>query len=184
MVNRMTVYFSEAGAANTVDTLELAQDRAVGWGITTIIVACTTGKTALQAAEIFAEGTPCRIICVPYQKHLWEQYGGLDPEIVEKCIEKQVLFLPDAPKVRLLDDERPDICNSFRCFSEGLKVAVQAASMCVDTGLVEAGTKVISIGGTGKGSDTAIVVLPHDYEHILDSRIQEIIAIPEAQGTK
>ena len=178
MISRTTVYFDEPGPANTTDTLELVREKAEGSGIWTIIVASTSGRTALQAAEIFAEGTPCRIICVPFQKHVWDRHGGPVPEIAEKCIEKQVLFLPDEPKVEFIDEGHPDIVNTLRCFSQGLKVAVQIASMCVDAGLVEAGTKVISVGGTSTGADTAIVVVPYDYDHILESRVKEIIAIP------
>ena len=157
MVNRAAVFFKEAGPANTTDTLELVKDKAVASGITTIVVASTTGRTAWEAADIFAEGTPCRIICVPYKKHLWEQYEELDPEIVEKCITKQVLLLPDEPKGELADDWHTNVDKSFKCSGEGLKIAMQAASMCVDTGLVEPGTTVISVGGTGTGADTAIV---------------------------
>ena len=98
-------------------------------------------------------------------------------EIAEKCITKQVLLLPDEPKVELINDL--EIGNAFAPSSEGLKVAVQAASMCVDTGLVEPGATVISVGGTNTGADTAIVLMAYDHKHVSDCKIEEIIAIPE-----
>ena len=46
------VYFGKPGPGNTKQTLELAGQRARELGIRTIIVATTSGATALEAAKL------------------------------------------------------------------------------------------------------------------------------------
>ena len=172
-----TVYFDKGGPEHTQATLQAAKERATKLKPEAIVVTSTSGKTALEAARIFA-GTGIRIIAGPFQKHLWEKYAPLDPELAAKCRELAVEFLPDEPVVALLDLERPDIVNAWRTVSQGFKVALQVASMCVDTGLLKPGAHVISIGGSERGADTAIAVQIHGYTNVLKSNVTEIIAMP------
>lgn len=62
--------------------------------------------------------------------------------------------------------------------SQGFKVALQVASMCVDTGLLKPGAHVISIGGSVRGADTGIAVQIHGYTNVLKSNVTEIIVMP------
>jgi hypothetical protein len=50
--------------------------------------------------------------------------------------------------------------------------------MAVDAGLVRAGGEAISIGGTGTGADTAIVLKPSNTHTFFDTRVLEIICKP------
>ena len=47
------IYFENPGVENTEDVLSMARERAEELGIRTILVASTTGKTALKAVEVF-----------------------------------------------------------------------------------------------------------------------------------
>lgn len=172
-----TVYFDNGGPEHTRAALQAAKKRAAEVKPEAVIVTSTTGKTALEAARIFA-GTGTRIIAAPFQKHLWEKFSPLDEQLAVKCRELGVEFLPDEPIVPLLDSERPDIVSAWRSMSQGFKVALQVASMCVDTGLLKPGALVISIGGSGTGADTAIAVRIYGYEDVLKSNVTEIIAMP------
>lgn len=172
-----SVYFDKGGPEHTQATLEAAKERAAELKPEAVIVTSSSGKTALEAARIFA-GTGARIIAVPFQKHRWDKHTPLDPELAAGCRELGVEFLPDEPVVSLLDPERPDIVNAWRTVSQGFKVALQVASMCVDTGLVRPGALVISIGGSGEGGDTAIAVETQPYADVLESNVTEIIAMP------
>jgi hypothetical protein len=172
-----TACFDEGGPEHTQATLHAAKKRSVELNLETVIVTTTSGKTALEAAHIFA-GSGSRIIAVPFQKHLWDKYTPLDPKLAAECRGLGVEFLPDNPVVPLLDDERPDIVKAWRTVSQGFKVALQVASMCVDTGLVQPGAHVISIGGSDKGADTAIAVQTYGYRVVLKSNVTEIIAMP------
>lgn len=177
-MNRVdTVYFDKGGPEHTQATLQAAKERAVNLEPKAVVVTSTSGKTALEASRIFT-GTGIRIIAAPFQKHLWEKYSPLDSKPAAECRELGVEFLPDEPIVPLLDSERPDIVNAWRTVSQGFKVALQVASMCVDTGLLKPGDHVISVGGSGQGADTAIAVQTYGYTDVLKSNVTEIIAMP------
>ena len=179
MRSRSTVYFDKGGKEHTSATLQAAKEWLAGLEFDAVVVTSTTGRTALTAAAVFA-GTGARLIAVPFQKHLWEKYSPLDPEMAAECRDLGVEFLPDEPALPLLDTLRPDIVYAWRAISEGFKVAVQVASMCVDLGLLEPGAHVIATGGSSRGADTALTVETYGYDNVLKSNVTGIIAMPVA----
>ncbi len=172
-----TVYFEKGGPKNTTSTLLAVKERITVIKPFAVIITSTSGKTALEAAQILS-GTGIRLIAVPFQKHLWGKYSSPDPNLVAECCELGVEFLPDEPAIPMLSSEHPDIVNAWRTVSQCFKVALQVASMCVDTGLLKPGDEVISVGGSGRGADTAIAVRPYGYNEVLKSNVIEIIAMP------
>ncbi|MEM2885597.1 MAG: pyruvate kinase alpha/beta domain-containing protein, partial [Thermoproteota archaeon] len=66
------------------------------------------------------------------------------------------------------------MAQTLRLFCEGMKVAVEIVAMAADAGLVPVDREAISIAGTGKGVDTAIVVQPANSSRIFDVIIKEI----------
>ncbi len=50
------MYFEEPEKTNTEETLNQAFKRAVALGLNEVVVASTTGDTALKAVEIFDDG--------------------------------------------------------------------------------------------------------------------------------
>jgi uncharacterized protein len=172
-----TVYFPKGGPERTEATLAAVKARALELKPAAVVVTSTSGKTALAAAKLFA-GTGIRLIAAPFQKHLYDKYSPPDPKLAAECRKLGVEFLPDEPAVPLLDRERPDIVNAWRTVSQGFKVALQVASMCVDTGLLKPGDHVIAVGGSGRGADTAVAVETHGYQDVLKSNVTEIIAMP------
>ena len=179
MNTKPTLYFDKGGESNSIAALEAAKARALELKPVAVIVTSSTGKTALEAAKIF-QGTGLRIIAAPFQKHLWDKYRGVDPKIAAQCRELGVEFMPDEPKVPMLSTDHPDIVNAWRVVSQGFKVAIQMAAMCVDTGVIQAGDHVISLGGSSRGSDTAIAVIAQGTANVLKSKVTEIIAMPSA----
>lgn len=179
MYESITLYFEKGGSGHSEALLNAMRERACAMDPRpeAVVVTSTTGETALKAARVF-KGTGFRVIAAPFQKHLWGAYGGVDPKLRAACAELGVEFLPDEPRVPLLDEGRPDIVNAWRVVSQGFKVALQTASMCVDTGLLSKGALVIAAGGTGSGADTAIVVEIQGYATVLESNVVEIIAMP------
>jgi hypothetical protein len=67
---------------------------------------------------------------------------------------------------------------TLRIFGEGTKVAVEIALMAADAGLVSTQEPCISVGGTGQGSDTAILLQPAHAQNFFDIKILEILAKP------
>ncbi len=177
MKTESTLYFEKEGKDNTSATLEAVAKAAKRLGIDTVVVASTTGSTAVKAGEIL--GNSIRIIGVPFQSDRQAKWGAPTPDNISGCKELGVELLPDEPEVRFIDSERPDIVNAWRILSRGFKVAMQCASMCVDTGMIKEGSAVIALGGRVQGVDTAIAVEIYGYEKILTSNVIEIIALPQ-----
>lgn len=172
-----TTYYEIEGSANTICTLKKVKDVIKRLQINTVIVASTTGATAVKAGEII--GKNVRIISVPLQLEQQAIWGAPTADNLQKCKELGIEFIPNNPKVMFIDTEKPDIANAWRVISRGFKVALQCASMCVDAGLIQEGSTVIALGGRINGADTAIVVEIFGYNNILKSNILEIIALPQ-----
>lgn len=179
MTTKPTLYFPNGGPEHTRATLEAAKERALQLMPAAVVVTSSSGATSLEAARVFA-GTGVRLIGVPFQKHLWDRHRSLRPEVAADCRALGVEFLPDEPVLVLLDHIHPKVINAWRMVSQGFKVALQVASMCVETGLLEAGAHVISLGGSGWGADTAVAVRTFGYDDLFRSRVTEIIAMPSA----
>ena len=52
------------------------------------------------------------------------------------------------------------IAHALRLLGEGVKVYVEIGVMAADAGLIPVDRDIVAIGGTGSGSDTALVVKP------------------------
>jgi uncharacterized protein len=57
-------------------------------------------------------------------------------------------------------------------------VAIEAALMAADAGLVRTDEDIISTGGSATGLDTAIVLQPVNASSFLDLKVREIICKP------
>jgi hypothetical protein len=70
------------------------------------------------------------------------------------------------------------IAMTLRTFGQGMKVALEIAAMAADAGLVRVDEEIISIGGTGRGADTAIVLKPGYVHRFFETRVKEILCKP------
>lgn len=67
------------------------------------------------------------------------------------------------------------IAHTLRMFGQGTKVAVEVATMALDAGAIPYGEKIIAIGGSEPGVDTAIVITPGYSADIFSTKIHHII---------
>jgi uncharacterized protein len=70
------------------------------------------------------------------------------------------------------------IASTLRMFGQGLKVCVEISVMALDAGLIPYGEEIITVGGTGRGADTAAVIVPAHSIKFFDTKIKEIICMP------
>ena len=70
------------------------------------------------------------------------------------------------------------ISNTLYVFGEGMKVACEIALMAADSGSVRTDEEIISIGGTGLGADTAVVLTPVNTRDFFDLKVKEILCKP------
>jgi hypothetical protein len=70
------------------------------------------------------------------------------------------------------------VAMSLRMLGQGVKVGVEIAVMAMDAGLIPYGKEIVSIGGTGRGVDTALIVRPDHASSLFKTQIKEIICKP------
>ena len=74
------------------------------------------------------------------------------------------------------------IANVLRIFGQGMKVTTEIILMAADAGMLPMDQDVISIAGTGRGLDTAIVAKPAHSGNLFDLYVKEIIAKPSTRN--
>jgi hypothetical protein len=185
------IYLESTGKENTQLVIDAAIKRAQELEIKQIVVASTTGYTALEMAKA-AKGKDLNVICVSYQYGVkgdgkWEMDLDTLKELQNMGVEVVVqshLFsgIERAISNKLGGASRVDvISNALRSlFGQGFKVVVEITMMAADSGKipVSSETEVIAIGGTGHGADVAVVIRPSHSQKFFDAQIREIIAMP------
>ncbi|HHY75626.1 MAG TPA: hypothetical protein GX500_02450 [Firmicutes bacterium] len=182
----MTVYFPTRGKDNTEETARLALERAREADIKHIVVASNTGFTA---RHFIGKGEDLNIVCVTH--HVGFRAPGVDemgPETRQELKEAGVSVLTTthlfANVERAITQTRGGlypggiIADTLRMFSQGVKVAVEIAVMALDAGLIPYGEPVISVGGSGRGADTAVMLIPSHAKTFFETQILEIICKP------
>ncbi len=69
----------------------------------------------------------------------------------------------------------------MRMLGQGMKVVVECAAMAADSGMIPMDGDIISIGGTGRGADTAVVMKPAHISDLFSTYVKEIIAKPNTR---
>ncbi len=178
-------YFENKGEENTERTIQLAYERARELGIKEIALATTTGRTAYKALEI-CEGM--KVIAVSYHAGFKEPFKlSMPRETIEDLRSKGAAVVCATHALsgveRGLSKKHPGpypvlmIADVLRLFGAGTKVAVEVMIMAADSGSLS-GETMISVGGSSKGCDSALVITPVDQSHFFDMKIHEIICKP------
>jgi len=180
------VYFDSPGKENTERTFKIAKARADELGIKTILVATTTGETGARAAEFF-QGYNLVVVThstglrEPNEQELIEENRAAIERAGAKILTCQHAFggVGRAVRKKLGTYELEEIiAYTLRIFGEGVKVACEIALMAADAGLVRTDEEVVAIAGTGRGADTAVVLVPTNAQTFFDMRILEVICKP------
>lgn len=188
MTKREVYYFETFGEQNTDQTIEAARKAALGLNLKSIVVASASGVTGVKTAEVF-KGTGMKVVVVTeyagmaeFKEENRRKLRELDAEVITSTHS----FLTPAESISKLYSgycsENTIIKNVLRRFSQGVKVAAEIVMMATDVGAVSPGEDVVSIAGTGRGADTAIIVKSchsDDFFHKEKGiEFREIIAMP------
>ena len=184
-------YFENPGKENTEAVLRIAKQKAEELGIRTILVASTTGNTALKAMEAFKG---MRVIVVTHFTGFAEPNSQEFTEENKKVVQSKggiILTtthafgglgramrqgdIPEATTTYIVGDI---VATTLRVFGQGMKVVCEIALMAADAGLIPEGKEVIAVAGTGRGADTVIILRTATSKRFLDLRALEILAKP------
>ena len=180
------VYFDKPGRDNTEEVLRIAKNRAEELGINTILVASTVGDAGVRAVEVF-EGM--RVIVVSHVTGYRDpNVQQLTEENKQKIEGKGGVVLTTAHAFTGIEGAMRKkfnmhlhgdiIASTLRIFGQGIKVVCEISLMAADAGLVRTDEDVISIAGSGRGADAAVVLRPVNTVDFFDVKIKEILCKP------
>ena len=180
-MERTITYFETLGTENTNVTLRLARERAHDLGIRKIVIASTTGTTAKNAME-YVKNDDIQLVVIPHQWDFHREVNAFPLELATALRDAghivhfgTMLFHTSD----LYESTTPLVmANLLRCFCQGFKVSFEIVLMATDAGHVKSGETIIAIAGTGRGSDTALVMQAASSQHLKKLRVNEILCKP------
>ncbi len=162
-------YFPAPGEENTDAVIERCAQRLANGDITTVVVATSTGRTALRFADKLGGRPNLRLIAVANPPG--SPYGQMQPDLKSALLERGVVVVDYCPYASAVysNDGRPSVYGAMDLFvfvadiwraigGQGFKVAMEVGIMATNVGVLKAGERVITVGGTSTGADTAIVM--------------------------
>lgn len=201
-MQRIVRYFDSSGAENTDEVIQAVTERLDESEIKTVVVASSTGETAIKFAQSLKGAA--RIICVsdpPWDIGKFSDSPGrmapennarlesLGVEIIDYIPYASVAYSWQASEnVYGALDLLVLIFDAFRMEGgNGLKVAIEVGLMATNAGKIKAGEDIIAVGGTERGADTAIVLKAAFSQNILSKEpserleVREILAMPRVK---
>ncbi|HJX34687.1 MAG TPA: pyruvate kinase alpha/beta domain-containing protein [Desulfatiglandales bacterium] len=182
-------YFDRKGPVNTNKTLEIALACCNERNIKKIVIASSTGETSLKLQKK-ARGS-VEIIAVTYcaGSRFREEVEGFERNrdlLVSKGI-SIVRGLHALSGVERGFEGRYKsgliplnlVSDTLRMFSQGVKVCVEISVMAAEHGFITPDEDIVAVGGSGKGSDTAMVIRPAFAANFFDTKIKAVLCMPE-----
>lgn len=198
------IYFDAPGPQNTTTVIDAVKDRVKEGDVEFIVVASVNGGTALNVAKSL-KGAKASIICVsgcPFWQVFGEEYPrvrkhpfisaktrkqleGLDVRIVDDVPSPRDTIEYGLARYGFIPASWVVVETLLAVGGYGFSVAVEIVLMTTDCGAIPPFTTVISIAGTDRGADTAIVAKstysPCVFSKDEKQRFQvlEILAMPK-----
>jgi len=174
-------YFENPGEENTDRVLQLVARKAEARDVDKVVLASTTGATAIKARDAFQD-TDIQMVIVPHQYGFRGQPSKFPEDLAESLREEghvvhwgtmlfhtQDLYRNGTPRA---------LATVLRCFCQGIKVCFEITYMAADGGCVDAGEQIIAVAGTGSGADTAVYASASTSQQPGDLDIHEILCMP------
>jgi hypothetical protein len=198
-LKKSIMYFNQPGFINTKSVIEAIKERLKEGDIESILVPLTTGKTAANFSQELKTLTEIIPVSEVEAASACRRIASTDQGLLGKLIKKRLEAVSEDTN-KILRREAFDLTFLPFCgeswnivkevlyaFGQGMKVAIELSLAAVEIKKVGPYKKVISVGGTGEGVDTAIVIRTAPQNEAFgkdpDKRliIQEIIAMPIAK---
>jgi hypothetical protein len=181
-------YFEKKGSVNTDRALEIALACCEEKGIRKIVVASSTGKTALRLHD---KAKPSiEVIAVTYgagskYREEVEEFNRNRETLVEKGIRVVRGIHALSATERTFENKYKSgfiplniVADTLRMFSQGMKVCVEVAVMAAEAGFITPDEEVVAVGGTGTGADTAVVLKPAYAAGMFETKFKAVLCMP------
>lgn len=178
------IYWSEKGSHNTDSTVEAVLKEAAQKGIDHVVVASNSGNTANKFID-----QSFNLVCVTH--HVGFTGPGQDEMEKQMRTELQERGVKLLTTTHLLAGIERALRNKFegvysseivastlRILGQGFKVCVEISVMALDAGMIPYGQEIIAVGGSGRGADTACIIVPAHSSQFFDTVVKEIICMP------
>ncbi|ACL16471.1 pyruvate kinase alpha/beta domain-containing protein [Methanosphaerula palustris] len=190
MATKSITYFEHSGSGNTEAVLAIVDERLKEGDIKNVVVASTSGATGVTFAQALGKKTNLVIISTkPGSKTpgVWE-FDPANEKKIKRLGGRVIRHTHALSGLEKSFTERFSgishseiLAESLKTlFSPGTKVGVEIGIMALDSGAITL-EKTIVVGGTGatgRGADTALVVLPAHTNNFFDFHVLEILAKP------
>ncbi len=181
-------YFEKKGAVNTERALEIALACCEEKGIRKIVVASSTGKTALLLRD---KAKPSiEVIGVTYSagskyREEVEEFNRNRETMIRKGIQVVRGLHALSATERAFENKYKTgllplniVADTLRMFSQGMKVCLEVAVMAAEAGFVTPDEEVVVLGGSGHGADTAVVMKPAYAASMFETKFKAILCMP------
>jgi hypothetical protein len=189
-MEKRVMYFEKPGRENTSACLEVVRRSLDEDGYKHLVIATTTGETAMLFSEAF-KGKGINLVAVTHSA------GFKEPNVFEMPLKIKEEIESNNAKVYTgsmlthsietafsskFNGLYPTIivAQALRRFGEGAKVCCEIVMMAADAGLIPEGEEVLAVAGTGRGADSVMVLRSAASKRFLDLRVLEILAKPRA----
>ena len=181
-------YFEKKGTVNTDRTLEIALACCEDKGIKKVVVASSTGKTALRLHEKAKPSV--EIIAVTYgagskYREEVEEFNRNRETLAKKGIQTVRGLQGLSATERAFENKYKSgllplniVADTLRMFSQGMKVCLEVALMAAEAGFITPDEEVVVIAGSGTGADTAVIMKPAYAASMFDTRFKAILCMP------
>ncbi|MGE5841379.1 MAG: pyruvate kinase alpha/beta domain-containing protein [Deltaproteobacteria bacterium] len=181
-------YLEKKGPVNTERALEIALACCEEKGIRKIVVASSTGKTALLLRD---KAKPSiEVIGVTYSagskyREEVEEFNRNRETMVKKGIQVVRGLHALSATERAFENKYKSgllplniVADTLRMFSQGMKVCLEVAVMAAEAGFVTPDEDIVVLGGSGKGADTAVIMKPAYAASMFETKFKAVLCMP------
>ncbi|MFC2082054.1 pyruvate kinase alpha/beta domain-containing protein [Candidatus Bipolaricaulota bacterium] len=183
--------YAVKGPERTPAVIKTVRARLAAGGIEHLVVATTSGKTAVEFAKALSD-LNAQLVAVTH--HVGFREGDLFELEPDQATALSAAGATVVTCSHALSGVGRSISRTFggvtapelvahtlRMFGQGMKVCVEIAIMAADAGAIPTDRDVLCVGGTGRGADTAIVLRPAHANNVFEMRIREILCLPRGE---
>jgi hypothetical protein len=187
-IEERVFYFAKKGSVNTDRALDIALTCCEEKGIRKIVVASSTGKTALRLHEKAKPSV--QIIAVTYgagskYREEVEAFNRNRETLAKKGVQIVRGLQALSATERAFENKYKSallplniVADTLRMFSQGMKVCLEAAVMAAEAGFITPDEEVVAVGGSGTGADTAVILKPAYAAGMFDTRFKAVLCMP------